>query len=408
MSKPQPMRGLKNCSRPNEQRGSGMEQIVRKRFSDNRVSAYLIGCILLCLPACGRLFGQTQPTSAPARPQIAAATQLPTTRPAQSENLSAALKTSNPVVYQITMTTRFIVPVGSSGIDRLRVYHALPTLEFWNQSPNAHGARDVSFTPDSAKELYDKATDSHYILWTLNHGQKPGATLSFTTHMTVTSVARHLDVAAAKVAWEQYSSPPADKAAVVDPDIARRIEPELVKLGADWKAKLSPPQAVAAMCQWIVDNIKYDAFVQYGPGDVASTLKYRRGHCGHQANVLHQLTAAVGIPFRTVVGMNLYAPDGRTSDLQAIRADYTNIHTWAEVYFPGIGWVEVDPALGTRAFFMPASRIQNNHWFQNYMIEFRENGEEKEPTWTADKGSFQSDYGVEHIISYVAKHPTDD
>jgi hypothetical protein len=136
---------------------------------------------------------------------------------------------------------------------------------------------------------------------------------------------------------------------------------------------------------------------------VDSIVRNKCGHCGHQATVLAQMMASAGIPMRGVTGLNLYAPDGLTGGLQAIRADFTNIHTWAEVYFPGIGWVEVDPAMGAKAFSIRGYRIQNNRWFQNYAIWIREGGVDKQPTWTAEKGTFRSDYGVENIISYVKK-----
>ena len=99
----------------------------------------------------------------------------------------------------------------------------------------------------------------------------------------------------------------------------------------------------------------------------------------------------------------MYAPDGRKSELQKVRADYTNIHTWAEVFLPGVGWVEVDSNLGDKAFALPATHIQNNRWFQNYGIWMREDGKDKQPTWTEVKGGFRSDYGVENIISYKKK-----
>ena len=58
---------------------------------------------------------------------------------------------------------------------------------------------------------------------------------------------------------------------------------------------------------------------------------------------------------RTVRGLNLYSPDGRKGRLQAVRVDWTNIHTWTEVYLPTVGWVEADPAHGLNAFAIPAT-----------------------------------------------------
>jgi len=101
-----------------------------------------------------------------------------------------------------------------------------------------------------------------------------------------------------------------------------------------------------------------------------------------------------------VVGLNLYAPDGR-GDLGAIRADYMNIHTWAEVYFPKVGWVEVEPSTGDKAFAIPSRYIQNNKWFQNYAIWINENGQQKIPEWRFVDGKYVSDYRISNLITYA-------
>lgn len=315
-----------------------------------------------------------------------------------------AIKTGRPVVYDIKMTTTFVVPAGNDKIDRVRVYHALPTPRPWSESKATNfGGSGLAFAPKTAKEERHNDTDSRHLLWTIDGQQKPGTKLVFSSSMTVISVNRSFDPKAAKVRWEDYAKPPADATAVVDASAAKAVHPELAKLAAKFKADHAPPEAVLAMCKWIQDNIKYDASVPYGPLDVESIVKKKCGHCGHQDTVLRQFLAATGVPVRAAWGMNLYAPDGRTSELQKVRADYTNIHTWAEVYFPGVGWVEADPGLGAKAFSLPAHQIQNNRWFQNYSIWMREGGVDKTPTWTSVKGGFKSDYGVENIISYTVK-----
>ena len=84
------------------------------------------------------------------------------------------------------------------------------------------------------------------------------------------------------------------------------------------------------------------------------------------------MCAGAGIPTRIVVGLNLNTPDGE-GDLHKIRPDYQNQHTWAEIYLPGSGWVEIDPGMGARPTH-PAQLIQNNTDFQNYVIWIIEDG----------------------------------
>lgn len=320
--------------------------------------------------------------------------------PLWGQTSSKAVKTSPPTVFEVKMTTTFVVPAGNDKINQVRVYHALPTRRAWGPAKAKHGATKLAFSPKTAAERFHGATKSRYLLWAINGQQKPGTKLVFNSTFTVASPDRTLDLKAVKASWKDYTKPPKDKTAIVDPEVARAVHPELAKVAAKFKADLSPAEAVQAMCKWIVDNFTYNASATFAASDVESIVKSKCGHCGHQATLLRQLTAGAGIPIRTVWGMNLYAPDGRMSELQKIRADYTNIHTWAEVYLRGIGWVEVDPSLGSNAFSLPAHLIQNNRWFQNYSIWLREAGVDKQPTWTPVGAGFRSDYGVEHIISY--------
>jgi transglutaminase-like putative cysteine protease len=316
------------------------------------------------------------------------------------ETPASPIKTSDPVVYHIKVETTFVVPEGNNEIDQVRIFQALPTRRRWDPPGAAQGATEVQFTPKEAKKLVDSKTGARYVLWTVNGRQKPGTKLTLTTTMTVSSPKRTFDVENASVSWDDYAKRPTDKTAVVDLAGATSVHPELAKVAAQIKADYSPPEAVLEMCKWIVKNIKYDASVPFATSDVNSIVANKCGQCGHRAVVLRQLTAAVGIPFRTAWGMYLRVPDGRKDPLVKIRSDYSNEHSWGEVYFPGIGWVEVDSALGAKAFAVRPYTIQNNRWFENYAIWFREAGANKRPTWTPVAGGFKSDYGVENFISF--------
>lgn len=69
----------------------------------------------------------------------------------------------------------------------------------------------------------------------------------------------------------------------------------------------------------------------------------REGYCDYYASAMVVLARSVGLPARVVVG---YA----NGEYNAPTAEYIvrqkDAHTWAEIYFSGIGWVEFEPTAG--------------------------------------------------------------
>ena len=144
------------------------------------------------------------------------------------------------------------------------------------------------------------------------------------------------------------------------------------------------------------EHIKYDAAVPFDPRDLRSILKNQKGHCGHQMTVFEAMCLRAGIPTRTVVGLNLNTPDG-VGALHEIRPDFQNQHTWAQIYLPGSGWVEIDPGQGARAYSLPAQLIQNSTDFQNYVIWICEDG-----TWKIADWEFRRGDGIRHTVSRIS------
>ncbi len=92
-----------------------------------------------------------------------------------------------------------------------------------------------------------------------------------------------------------------------------------------------------AIYDWVVENTHRDPRVRgCGTGDVERMLAERGGKCADISSVFVALARAVGVPAREVFGLRL----GRNP-----REDITGAHhCWAEFYYPGYGWVPVDPA----------------------------------------------------------------
>jgi transglutaminase-like putative cysteine protease len=69
----------------------------------------------------------------------------------------------------------------------------------------------------------------------------------------------------------------------------------------------------------------------------------QEGYCDFYASSMVVLARASGLPARLVVG---YIAERYDEELQAHVISEAEAHSWAEIYFPGYGWVEFEPTGG--------------------------------------------------------------
>jgi transglutaminase-like putative cysteine protease len=72
----------------------------------------------------------------------------------------------------------------------------------------------------------------------------------------------------------------------------------------------------------------------------------RKGYCDYYATAMVVLARAAGIPSRLVVG---YAAGTFDADRGRYVVTAADAHSWVEVYFAGIGWIEFEPTAGQPA-----------------------------------------------------------
>ena len=128
-----------------------------------------------------------------------------------------------------------------------------------------------------------------------------------------------------------------------DEDV-RRIANNLAR-GEDDLFKL-----VSKTAEWVTTNIEYDLSTANIEASNPSTavLKNRNGVCDELTNLFISLLRSNGIPARFVAGYSYTDSDLFDNPWGA--------HGWAEVYFPGHGWVPYDPTYGQYGY-VDASHI---------------------------------------------------
>jgi len=150
------------------------------------------------------------------------------------------------------------------------------------------------------------------------------------------------------------------------------VRERYLQLPADWSPRLralateltaaaaTPYEKARRITDWLRASIRYSEHVPAPPPDRDLLewflLDYRQGFCTYAATAEVLLLRAVGVPARLAAG---YAegeiPPG-TRRLRQVRQSHA--HTWPEVYFPGLGWVEFEPTTSQSPLHRPAGQTE--------------------------------------------------
>jgi transglutaminase-like putative cysteine protease len=133
-------------------------------------------------------------------------------------------------------------------------------------------------------------------------------------------------------------------------ELPERVRDLAVRLSID---QPTPYDQVMAI-QTYLRQFPYSLKVPGAPTnrDVADYFLFdlQKGYCDYFATSMAVMVRAVGIPTRLVTGFSSGTYDYKTGRFVVVEA---NAHSWVEVYFPGIGWVEFEPTTNQLPFSRP-------------------------------------------------------
>jgi transglutaminase-like putative cysteine protease len=159
-----------------------------------------------------------------------------------------------------------------------------------------------------------------------------------------------------EVAGTAYPEPVREKFLQLPEDRPEVLGQTAQKIQADY-APETPYQAARAIERYLLHDggFTYNLDVDYDRADTAIEEflgEGREGFCTQFATSMALLARELGFPSRVVYG----ATTGRKVGPDEYLVTGNNVHTWVEVYFPGVGWYPFDPTPG---FSIPSAMEAN-------------------------------------------------
>jgi len=145
---------------------------------------------------------------------------------------------------------------------------------------------------------------------------------------------------ALRAAGEDYPREIREHYLSIPPGLSENIEALARELSAGEK---TPFDGALKITNYLRSTYRYRNYVKIPPDEDALEwflFKGKEGYCNYFATAEVILLRSAGIPARFVAG---YAQGERQDDSATFKVQVKDGHAWAEVYFPGIGWVILEP-----------------------------------------------------------------
>ena len=186
------------------------------------------------------------------------------TTSAHAQRLPPEIVVSNPTVYEVTITTKFVVPKNGQKLAGLGVWHALPNSRPWDGLDRTIGASAISFEPAQGRIQHLATNESQNVYWEMRDGLIPGKSFEFVSRFRVRSADRDYDVKRSTAKWSDYQRNLGE---------SRRCRSKRHSTRSSTRSSVpSPRRSWLEFCKWVTANIKYDASVPYASNDLAATL----------------------------------------------------------------------------------------------------------------------------------------
>lgn len=132
----------------------------------------------------------------------------------------------------------------------------------------------------------------------------------------------------------------------------------------------NPYDKAVAVTRWLRSNIEYSRVIDPPPENREPIdwflFEYGVGFCNYYASAEVIMLRSLGIPARVAAGFarGEYQPSTATYDVYS-----EDSHSWPEVYFPGIGWVEFEPTVSQPALTRPSGESTDADALGGYQPE---------------------------------------
>lgn len=309
---------------------------------------------------------------------LAVSLLLPVLAHGQQQATKPPVKLGNAITYhvEISYTLKHPKPGRPSSV---YIINQIPRKRLWSGVTTVEGVRNFRAypTPPQIQVLDGVARHSEtnqpwpstwevdrlpQKFWVWRGFEIKDAKIRVGCEYDVTSVSRTLDVGAVKATREDLKALPEGMTGQTQ-RLQRQLPRECLPLAEKIAgSETNLARIVEKISAWVGKEIT-DAADQYPGGpylyryDLTTIMRNRRGWCGPRSTALRALCLALGIPAREVNGFT-FRTDRRVKDEPINKRNgIGNNHVWAEVYLPGIGWVEINPAQGA-PFAIPATFVR--------------------------------------------------